>query len=153
MRIMDIRENLRKYKIVFLDHAVEYTARLVLLILVGSMSYIVLLPQYNFAHLIPHDTLDDLGISYASQLWFEQNSDILLHFAGGALLVLLLSYANLFKSEHQSRQALITVVILCLAAECAQLWIGRGFDEYDLLFGISGSFMAYLGVNWLLKQS
>ena len=150
---MDIQDHLRKYKIVFLNHVVEYSARLVLLILIGSMSYVVLLPHYNFAHLIPHNTLDNLGISYASQLWFEQNSDVLLHFSGGALLVLLISYARLFKSDHQAKPALITVVILCFGAEFAQLWIGRGFDEYDLLFGISGSFMAYLLVNWLFQQS
>ena len=152
-RIMDIQKHLTKYQAIIQAHGFEYSARLVLLILIASMSYIVLLPSYNFAHLMPRSLMDLMGINYASRLWIEQHSDVFFHFAGAGTLVLLFTFANLFAGTKQAKPALVIVIVLCFAAEIAQSWIGRGFDEYDLLFGISGSFMAYLGVTWLFKRS
>ncbi len=131
----------------------EYTARTALLILAALMTYVVLLPQYNFAHFIPRNFLEALGMSYAAQLWLEQHSDAALHFVGAAALVILLTFSALWPGVQQARFAFTAVILLCILAELAQLLIGRGFDEYDLLFGISGSFMAYLAVRPRCKHA
>jgi hypothetical protein len=149
---MTLKELLITYKEKLLTHWAEYTARLALTILTGIMSYVVLLPSYNFAHLIPHDLLDSIGVSYNSQLWFERHSDNFLHFGGAAILVLLLVFSNILSTTNQPKIALIVVTGLCIAAELAQLLIGRGFDEYDLLLGISGSFMAYFALARLIEK-
>jgi len=118
-----------------------------LLGLVGALTYVVIQPSYNFAHLIPRNFLRNIGINYASILWAEQNADVFLHFSGGFGLTWLLLKSKLPLIKDCEVVILILVSTLCVAAELVQHLIGRGIETSDLLLGICGSFMAYLGIN------
>ncbi len=121
-----------------------WSCRLGLLILGGGFTYVATRPQYNFAHLVPHTQLRQIGISYDTLLWAEQNADIALHFFGAFALTLLLAGAQIYYVSAPKIRPFISVCLLCLAAELVQHLIGRGIETGDLLLGICGGFMAYL---------
>ncbi len=121
--------------------------RVLLILLAGGLSYVVIQPSYNFAHWVPHSFLRRIGISYDALLWAEQNADIFLHFFGAALLTLLIHHAKLPILRRWRSSSFIIVCILCVGAEVAQYFIGRGVESGDLLLGICGSFMAYLAID------
>ena len=130
-----------------LQEQTKWFARIVLILLVLGMVYVVVQPEYNFAHWIPHDVLDQLGISYLSQLWLEQNADLGLHFFGSAVLYLLIWMSQWAVVKSQETSALLLVLALCIAAEVVQHVIGRGFSERDLLLGFLGTFVAYFAAR------
>ena len=121
--------------------------RLSLVMLLGLMTYVISRPEYNYAHWIPHNILQRLGASYENLLWIEQNGDYFLHFIGALLLTTLIFAARLPWSRDAAWRSGLIVVLMCVGAEALQFWIGRGIDSSDLLFGILGSFMAYLAIN------
>ena len=100
---------------------------------------------------MPHHLLRKLNIPYWAILWGEQHADKFLHFFGAAALVWLITYARF--SSISERSALFISCLLCVGAECAQMWIGRGYNSSDLLLGILGSFMAYLGIRKNRRRS
>ena len=116
-----------------------------LLILFFLATWVTTKSSYNFAHWVPHGFLRQLGIPYSMVLWGEQNFDKLLHFLGAATLTWLIIKSKIHTINKP--RSVVIVILLCLSAECAQLIIGRGFNSSDLLLGILGSFMAYLGIN------
>jgi len=131
-----------------MKHSQQYMkwfSRCVLLVLLSLFTLIVTKTSYNFAHWVPHGLLRQLGIPYSAVLWGEQNADKLLHFGGAAVLTWLIVKSQIHTLNK--RKSLFIVILLCFGAECAQLIIGRGFNSSDLLLGIWGSFMAYLGIN------
>ena len=123
----------------------KWFSRCLLLALIVSITYIVIQPSYNFSHWINHGLLKKLNIPYEWVLWGEQHADKFLHFFGAAILVMLIIKSQL--PFINNRLAVLLVCSLCLIAEIAQLFIGRGFNSIDLLLGILGSFMAYLGIK------
>lgn len=121
--------------------------RALLVLLASALTYVVTQPSYNFAHLVPHNLLRQVGISYASILWAESNADIFLHFFGAAVLTWLIHGARLPYLHCKRYSSFIVVCSLCIAAEVVQYFIGRGVETSDLLLGICGSFMAYLAID------
>jgi len=119
--------------------------RALLIILIVSMTYIAIKPNYNMAHWVPHSFLRAIGIPYQIILWSEQHIDKLLHFVGAGMLVLILTKARL--TSISATISLFIVIALSIAIELVQLMIGRGFNSSDLLLGILGSFMAYSGIR------
>jgi hypothetical protein len=130
-----------------------FLSRIILLILIITLTYVISRPSYNFAHWIPHNFIRQLGLSYDSILWAEQHADVALHFFGGFAITLLTSISALPFLKTKPLRILVLVCILCVAAELLQLRIGRGFDYLDLLLGILGGFMAYLAINKNKKSS
>ena len=116
-----------------------------LIVLVITMTYLVTQPSYNFSHWVPRGFLKSLNIPYKMILYSERHIDKALHFFGAAIIVWLISKAQILSIKK--RGALGFTLLLCLAAECVQLQIGRGFNSIDLLLGILGSFMAYLSIK------
>ena len=130
---------------------IKWFCRCFLIILVLLMTYVVTRDSYNFSHYVPHHLLRQLNIPYWAILWGEQHADKFLHFFGAAALVWLITYARF--SSISERSALFISCLLCVGAECAQMWIGRGYNSSDLLLGILGSFMAYLGIRKNRRRS
>ena len=123
----------------------KWFSRSLLFILLLIMTYVATKPVYNLAHWIPHGLFKQLGLSYENILWAEQNLDKAMHFFGALVLTSLLIKADLLfiKKQH----AFVLIALTCLCAEFVQLLIGRSFNSIDLLLGILGSFMAYLGIT------
>ncbi|GGZ99009.1 hypothetical protein GCM10008090_04450 [Arenicella chitinivorans] len=121
--------------------------RMLLLTVLSIGSYVVLQPQYNFSHWMPHRALRSVGVPYDAILWFEQNADIALHLLGGLFITALLYASNLPLLKQSAAKVLACTVGLCLLAEILQLGVGRNVELKDLLLGISGSFMAYLTIK------
>lgn len=96
---------------------------------------------------MPRNLLRDLGLRYETLLWAEQNADVALHFFGALILTLLLYYSRLPCISAPKIRPFCVVCVACLGAEVAQQLIGRGIETSDLLLGICGSFMAYLGLD------
>jgi len=139
---------MKKLVLRIMKHSQQYMkwfSRCILLVLITSFTVVATKPSYNLAHWIPHGFLRQLGIPYPAVLWGEQNLDKFLHFFGAAALTYLIVKSQIYTINKC--RSLYLVMLLCLAAECAQLIIGRGFNSSDLLLGILGSFMAYLGIN------
>ena len=124
---------------------IKWFSRGFLISLVVIMTYIVTRPSYNFSHWMPHGLLRSVHIPYKAILFFEQHADKALHFFGAAILVWLIVRAQLFSINKGL--AFTFTVLLCVGAEVVQWKIGRGYNSSDLLLGISGSFMAYLGIT------
>lgn len=117
--------------------------RCLLLILVGSVSYVIFQPAYNFAHWVPHGLLRNLGVPYAALLYFETNADKLLHPLIAASLVILLTQAKIPLISTTKLRSLLFVFALIVLAEIIQAWIGRGFGYLDLILGFLGCYLAY----------
>ena len=124
---------------------IKWFYRCLLLTLTALMTYVVIQPSYNFAHWVPHTLLKKLHIPYNAVLFGEQHADKFLHFFGAALLVYLITKAQI--PCFNKHKAFILTCLLCLTAELVQFFIHRGFNSSDLLLGILGSFMAYLRIN------
>ncbi|MEO0368308.1 MAG: VanZ family protein [Pseudomonadota bacterium] len=103
--------------------------------------------HYNFAHFIPHDTLDWLGIDYQYQLSFEQNADIVLHFLAGFLMLSLLCFALPTTTQTQVNLLFGLICVACVSLELWQSFTPRGFSTKDMLIGISGAFVAYSALS------
>jgi len=121
--------------------------RIFLLIILTSFAYIVTRENYNFAHFLPNKLLRNIGFSYDTILWVEQNADVVLHLIGGFLITLLLILSDLPILRYSRWIPVVLVCCLCVLAEVFQDLIGRGKETSDLLLGICGSFMAYLAAN------
>lgn len=116
--------------------------RCVLIFLGLAAAYVVLQPQYNFAHWVPHRLLRSIGIPYSVLLMAESNADKLLHPLLAFIFTILLVRSRLGAlktSDYRSMQLLIFIMI---AVECAQWFIGRGFGISDILLGTLGSYLA-----------
>ena len=100
------------------------------------MGVLALMPGGNIAHWIPHALLDEIGVSYAAQLWFEQHVATLAHGVGGMLLMATWGWSTI---EQRLWVGFIVITIGCLGVECLQWWIGRGFSVLDLLTGSAGA--------------
>lgn len=121
--------------------------RILLFIVLGIGGYVVLQPEYNFSHWMPHRALRSAGVPYSAILWFEQNADIALHLLGGLLIATLLYASDLPLLRQSAAKVFTCMVGLCLLAEILQFAVGRDVELKDLLLGISGSFMAYLAIK------
>lgn len=126
---------------------IKWLARAASISLSTWMTWVVTRPSYNFAHWVPHNFLEFIGIPYPIVLVAEQNADKFLHFAGGIVLTILIFLADLPGIRKNTLNSLLLVSFMCLAAELAQYLIGRGTETSDLLLGICGSFMAYLALE------
>ena len=126
---------------------VVYCARATLLILGLAMSYIALDTQYNLAHWMPRTTFEYFGMSYDTQLWLEQHTDVLLHFFGAMLLYLLLILAQLLPPTALAWPELTLISFLCLLTELVQHGLGQVFSVTDLIWGLAGVTLAWL--SWL----
>jgi len=125
----------------------KWFSRVTLLLLTISFSYVVLQPEYNFAHWVPHRLLRDIGVPYAAVLWFERNAEVGLHLFGSWALCLLMFFARLPILTNKTYRPLICMLFIILVAEFAQWRIGRGWDFSDILFGTLGCFMAYFTIE------
>ena len=126
---------------------ITWLCRLLLIILCLTMSYIVLLPQYNFSHLIPHNFIRGLGVPYELRLQFEQHSDKIFHFTGALGLTILLDRSEIYFKNLAFKRLSLTIIIvggMIIAAEIAQFKIGRGFSRLDIFMGLSGLLIAAL---------
>ncbi len=124
---------------------ITWLCRLLLISLCLSMGYIVLLPEYNFSHLMPHNFIRSLGVPYEFRLEFEQHSDKILHFIGALGLTILLDRSKIYFKQQQFKRLSLTVIIvnsMIIGAEIAQFQIGRGFSVLDIITGGSGVLMA-----------
>lgn len=146
LKLVTIMNHSNKELELFWHKSVVFLCRTVLLLLIIGITYVVSRPAYNFAHWIPHNLIRQIGVSYEHMLWAEQRADIALHFIGGLLLTLLLVGSQLPFLHLKTLRVFTLVCVFCIAAEIMQHLIGRGFDYLDLLLGILGSFMAYLGI-------
>ena len=127
-----------------------WICRLTLLVGVVSMTYIVLLPQYNFAHWVPHGYLKSWGVPYSSQLWIDHHFDKAIHYLGASGLVILLFGAKLYYTATSTARlwwSAIIVLMLVIGAEIAQLIIDRGFSLPDILTGVLGIISSMLLLN------
>lgn len=130
-----------------IKRALTWFCRITLLSSAVLMTYLVLLPQYNFSHWMPHGYLKGIGVPYSFQLWLDHNLDKLAHFLGAFFILILLYGAKFFlKKRTNSRLYLCTVItITCiLGAEIAQKWIERGFSYPDVFVGILGVLVALI---------
>ena len=129
----------------------KWFCRGLLLLLIACVGWVVIQPEYNFAHWVPHAQLRDLGVPYSVMLWFEQNAHLLLHPVVAFLLVTLFFAAQLpWLIARQTRPGLVVVLILVLA-EIVQWQIGRGFEAIDLFTGLLGVLAAYW-IKWTNKR-
>lgn len=132
-------------ELIKIKRALTWFCRIILLSGTTLMTYVVLLPQYNFSHWVPHAYLKRIGAPYTFQLWLDHNLDKLAHFIGAICILLLLYGAKLFfQQQSHLRLYLCVVFTTCcvIGAELAQKWIGRGFSFPDILFGIGGILIA-----------
>jgi hypothetical protein len=125
----------------------KWICRGIFVLLMAVMTYVASRDSYNFSHWVPHRWLRQIGVSYETILWGEQNADIAMHFFGAMILTLLIFGSKLFFFESRPLTVFLAVSILCLSAEGFQFMIGRGLESSDLLLGILGSFMAYWEIN------
>ena len=109
-----------------------------------SVAYVVVQPEYNFAHWIPHPLLRGLGVPYDALLYFESNADKLLHPLIAFILVLLLAKAEIPRISEPPHRPLQILLLTMLSAEIVQWKIGRGFEAADLALGLLGALCAYL---------
>jgi len=129
----------------------KWSCRLILVSMTAAMTYIVLLPQYNFSHYVPHPLIKRLGFSYKQQLWVDHNMDKAFHFFGALILVHLLFGANIyFRQRPNYRLVLSSALVLfaVFAAEYAQQYIGRGFSKPDIWIGVGGTCLAILLIKF-----
>ena len=126
------------------QYIIKCFCRFALVTLASLMTYVVVQPEYNFAHWVPHHFLKRIGLSYKAVLYFEQHADILLHLFGAFILTLLLYCSAFFKNRLS---VVIIILLLVLSTEIVQLIIGRGFDLIDLTLGVAGSMFALLLIN------
>jgi len=116
------------------------------------MTYVVMLPQYNFSHWVPHGYLKSIGASYSLQLWLDHNLDKLAHFLGAIFILILLYGAKIFLYKRDNLRFYVCIYItfaLIIGAELIQKWIERGFSYADILFGLMGVFFA----SFLIKKT
>jgi hypothetical protein len=129
------------------SQAPKWMCRGLFLLLSLTMAYVVPRETYNFAHLVPHRGLKDIGVPYHVVLWGEQHADVLLHFFGAMVLTVMVFGSKFPFLKSRPLTIFILVSALCVGAEDFQLMIARGVESSDLLLGILGSFMAYLALN------
>jgi len=120
---------------------IKWFYRAMLILLTGSMSYVVLQSSYNFAHWVPHSLLYKLGVPYATVLYLESNADKLLHPLGAFVLTWLLVKSKIPQLSYPLRSFGLLCLVMTVA-EITQWQIGRGFESIDLLLGIAGSYIA-----------
>jgi len=129
----------------------KWSCRLILVSMTAAMTYIVLLPQYNFSHYVPHPLIKRLGFSYEFQLWVDHNMDKVFHFFGAFILVHLLFGANVYFRQRPNYRLILSaafVLFAAFAAEYAQDYIGRGFNKSDIWIGVGGAFLAILIIKF-----
>ena len=125
----------------------KWFCRIVLFSGIGLMTYLVLLPQYNFSHWVPHGYLKSIGTPYWFQLWLDHNLDKLAHFLGALFILILLYGAKVFFQSCANTRLIsctIITVICILGAEITQKWIERGFSYPDIFFGVLGVLLALI---------
>ena len=128
-----------------IKRALIWFCRITLLSSTVLMAYLVLLPQYNFSHWMPHGYLKSIGTPYSFQLWLDHNLDKLAHFLGAFFILIFLYGAKFFfQKQSNSRLHLCTFITMAciLGAEIAQKWIDRGFSYPDIFFGTFGVLLA-----------
>ena len=114
-----------------------------------AMSYVALLPSYEFGNWVPVSLLQSLK---APESWVNHlliHADKVAH-TFGALTISLLYFLSLPDPTDNKPNPfqlnvttfLILLFALALAAELAQLWIGRNFSFGDILAGMLGGVIA-----------
>lgn len=137
----------KKIEVTQIKYALTWFCRITLLGATSLMTYVVLLPQYNFSHWVPHAYLKRIGAPYSFQLWLDHNLDKLAHVIGATSILLLLYGAKLFfqKQAHLRLCLCVISTAFCvIGAELAQKWIERGFSFPDILFGVGGILIALI---------
>lgn len=120
------------------------------------MSYVALLPAYDFGNWVPTIILNSYGVP---SLWVEMlvnQADKLAH-TFGAMVISLLYYSSLSYSavrqvnplRFSAKVFLSLLFSLALSAELMQLWIGRNFSFSDIFAGMLGGGLALV----LIKAS
>ena len=136
----------------------KYLCRGALLLALAAMSYIALLPAYDFTNWVPEPFLRSLGISDSFLEALVNHADKLAH-TFGALIISLLYFLSLTDSKTgqpnpfkiSSKTFLLLLLLIAVTAEIIQLGIGRNFSLGDILAGLLGGAMA-LAMLSLLKQ-
>jgi len=125
---------------------IKWFCRTCLVLLVASMTYIVLLPDFSFSSWVPHELLRHLNIPYAGILLIEETMDKVIHFVGALIITLLFIQSNVAKTQGQHQWYLkmvyLTIPCLIVFAEFAQLYIGRSFSIADIIMGLAGFYLA-----------
>jgi len=122
----------------------RWLCRLALISIVFAMVYVALLPTYFFAKWVPTNLLEASRVP--NWLIFEliDNADKIAHFIGAFLIVAL--YLGGFPKHNAGRMRLVnillTVFLLALFSEIAQLFIGRNFSIVDIAAGYAGACFA-----------
>ncbi len=115
------------------------------LALLGIMAaYVVLQPQYNFAHWVPHNFLRSIGIPYSVLLSAESDADKLLHPILAFILTVLLFRSRFPLLKDSIYRPMMFMIAVMVTAEIVQFIVGRGYEISDLLLVLAGSILATL---------
>ena len=115
------------------------------LTLLGLLSMnVVLQPEYNFAHWVPHKLLRSMGVPYSAVLAAESNADKLLHPLLAFIFTILLHRSRLKLLNGSIYRPMQVLCVVMVTAETAQWYIGRGFEVSDVLLGGMGAYLAIL---------
>lgn len=122
---------------------VNYLSRLLLVTMLAAMTYIALLPEFNFEAWVPVELLSALSVPSILVELITKQADKIAHFLGAFALLLLYgegrsSYSALDNSSRQLGVLLLVAVV----AEVAQYQIGRSFSLLDIAAGMLGGLSA-----------
>ena len=114
-----------------------------------AMSYVALLPAYDFTNWVPESILRTLGVSEVFLETLLKHADKLAH-TFGALIISLLYFLSLTDSKAGrpnplkvgAKTFLTLLFMIAVTAELIQLGIGRNFSLGDILAGLLGGVMA-----------
>jgi len=122
----------------------NWLSRLVLISVVFSMVYVALLPTYFFAKWVPTNLLEAWRVPNWLIIELVDQADKIAHFIGAFLIVALYlgGFPKLSAGRMRLINILLTVFLLALFSEVAQLFIGRNFSIVDIAVGFAGACFA-----------
>lgn len=125
---------------------VNYLSRLLLLTMLAAMTYIALLPEFNFEVWVPVELLSALSVPSILVELITKQADKIAHFIGAFAVLLLCGEGNkssLSTLDNSSRQ-LGVLLLVTVVVEVAQYQIGRNFSLLDIAAGMLGGLSAVL---------
>jgi len=118
-------------------------SRLLLITMLAAMTYIVLLPEFNFEVWVPVELLSALSVPSILVELITKQADKIAHFLGAFVLLLLYGEGkSCYSAVQNSSRQLGVLLLVAVVAEVAQFQIGRSFSLMDIAAGMLGGLSA-----------
>jgi len=112
-----------------------------------AMTYIALLPEFNFEVWVPVQWLNSVGASDEIIDLVVRKSDKIAHFFGALILFILYRSHSVIRNSTTITFSLFILSLLIVGAEIAQLQVGRNFSLEDIAAGMLGGLCAAILTN------